>query len=112
VLRLHDRTAAKKAALGRHRPLEPHGQNNLEHAHHLERTYTSNAIEGNTLTAGATILVIEHGRTIGGKPRHDHMEAFDRFEAQGACRPVGMPGNRRHRNDAAREPHGNRTQPG
>ena len=42
-------------------------------------TYTSNAIEGNTLSAAETTLVIEKGITIGGKPLKDHLEAIDQL---------------------------------
>jgi Fic family protein len=51
------------------------------HFHDLELTYTSNAIEGNTLDAAETVLVIEQGITIGGKPLKDHIEAIDHHEA-------------------------------
>jgi Fic family protein len=54
---------------------------NLEHSHDLELAYTSNAIEGNTLTAAETTLVIEQGITIAGKPLQDHLEAIDHFKA-------------------------------
>lgn len=73
--------AEKKAELDRLRPLAPRGLSNLEHVHDLEITYTSNAIEGNTLTASETMLVVEQGITIGGKPLKDHMEAIDHYEA-------------------------------
>ena len=56
----------KKAQLDRLRPLSPSALGGLEHAYDLELTYTSNAIEGNTLTQIETALVIEHGVTIGG----------------------------------------------
>jgi len=79
--KLLDRIAAKKAGLDRLRPLAPHGLSNLEHVHDLELTYTSNAIEGNTLTAAETTLVIEQGITIGGKPLKDHLEAIDHHDA-------------------------------
>jgi len=72
---------AKKAQLDRLRPLGPGALKNLEHAHDLELTYTSNAIEGNTLTQIETNLVIEQGITIGGKKLRDHLEAIDHFEA-------------------------------
>lgn len=75
------RVAARKAALDRLRPLSPGGLANLEHSHDLELTYTSNAIEGNTLTAAETMLVIEQGLTVGGKPLKDHLEAIDHHEA-------------------------------
>jgi cell filamentation protein, protein adenylyltransferase len=73
--------AAKKAELERLRPQAPHGLDNLNQSHDIELTYTSNAIEGNTLTAAETRIVIEHGITIGGKPLKDHLEAVDHFEA-------------------------------
>jgi Fic family protein len=73
--------AAKKVELDRLRALLPAGLSNLEHFHDLELTYTSNAIEGNTLSAAETTLVIERGITIGGKPLKDHLEAIDHYEA-------------------------------
>ncbi len=54
---------------------------NLEHYYDLELTYTSNAIEGNTLSAVETTLVIEKGITISGKPLKDHLEALDHYDA-------------------------------
>ena len=78
---LLEQIAAKKAEFDRLRPLTPKGLINLEHVQDLELTYTSNAIEGNTLTAVETTLVIEQGITIGGKPLKDHMEAIDLYEA-------------------------------
>ena len=47
----------------------------------VELTYTSNAIEGNTLTRSETALVLEKGITVRGKPLRDHMEAIDHREA-------------------------------
>jgi Fic family protein len=78
---LRDQIAAKKAQLDRLSAQSPHGLDNLEHVHDLELTYTSNAIEGNTLDAAETVLVIEQGITIGGKPLKDHLEAIDHHEA-------------------------------
>lgn len=71
----------KKAELDRLRGRAPRSLGNLERAHDLELTYTSNAIEGNTLTAAETMLVIEQGITIAGKPLKDHLEALDHFDA-------------------------------
>ena len=71
----------KKAQLDRLRPLSPRALAGLEHAYDLELTYTSNAIEGNTLTQIETALVIEHGVTIGGKKLRDHLEAIDHYDA-------------------------------
>src|SRR5579884_3400440 len=73
--------ADKKERLDRMRPLRPEALHNLEHYYDIEITYTSNAIEGNTLTAVETTLVIEKGITIAGKPLKDHLEALDHFDA-------------------------------
>nr|WP_294556743.1 Fic family protein [uncultured Rhodopila sp.] len=78
---LIQRIAGKKAALDLVRARAPGGLRNFEHLQDLELTYTSNAIEGNTLTAAETMLVIEQGITVGGKPLKDHLEAVDHFEA-------------------------------
>jgi len=79
--RLIQAVAAKKAELDRLLPGAQGGLSNLEHSHDLELTYTSNAIEGNTLTAVETTLVIEQGITVAGKPLRDHLEAIDHYEA-------------------------------
>ncbi|WP_035693996.1 Fic family protein [Azospirillum halopraeferens] len=47
----------------------------------VELTYTSNAIEGGTLTRRETALVIETEITVGGKPLRDHLEAVDHHHA-------------------------------
>jgi Fic family protein len=73
--------AAKKAELDQLRGHTSAGMTGLEHTQDIELTYTSNAIEGNTLTAVETTLVIENGITIGGKPLKDHLEAVDHFGA-------------------------------
>ena len=73
--------AAGKAELDQLRRRAPGGTANFDHSQDLELTYTSNAIEGNTLTAVETTMVIEHGITIAGKPLKDHLEAIDHFDA-------------------------------
>jgi Fic family protein len=78
---LRARVAAKKTELDRLRSRRPGALRNLERAHDLELTYASNAIEGNTLSAAETALVIEHGITIAGKPLKDHLEAIDHHDA-------------------------------
>jgi Fic family protein len=81
-----------KAEFDRLRPLLPKGLSNLEHAYDLELTYTSNAIEGNTLSAAETMLVIEQGITIGGKPLKDHLEAIDHYDALHYVRALARQG--------------------
>jgi Fic family protein len=72
---------AKKAQLDQLRPLSEAALKHLQKYYDVELTYTSNAIEGNTLTHRETAEVIEHGVTVGGKPLKDHLEAVDHYEA-------------------------------
>jgi Fic family protein len=78
---LLQRIAANKAELEQLRGRTHDRLSGFEHTQDLELTYTSNAIEGNTLTAVETTLVIDNGITIGGKPLKDHLEAIDHFAA-------------------------------
>jgi Fic family protein len=73
--------AANKKRLDEMRPLSPKALANLEHYYDIELTYTSNAIEGNTLSPVETTLVIEKGITVSGKPLKDHLEALDHYDA-------------------------------
>src|ERR1700682_2548090 len=78
---LQQEIASKKARLDRLRPRSPEALSNLEHYYDIEITYSSNAIEGNTLSAVETTLVIEKGITVGGKPLKDHLEALVHYDA-------------------------------
>src|SRR5271170_745041 len=71
----------KKAQLDRLRPLSTAAFAQLQKHYDVELTYTSNAIEGNTLTLRETAEVIEHGITVGGKSLRDHLEAVDHYHA-------------------------------
>jgi Fic family protein len=71
----------KKAELDRLRPLTAGALTQLQKHYDVELTYTSNAIEGNTLTLRETAEVIEHGVTVSGKSLRDHLEAVDHYEA-------------------------------
>jgi Fic family protein len=78
---LLDAIAEKKRRLDQLRPLSAEAMRNFQHYYDVELTYTSNAIEGNTLSPVETTLVIEQGITIGGKPLKDHLEALDHYDA-------------------------------
>jgi len=71
----------KKAELDHLRPLSSAALRQLQKHYDVELTYTSNAIEGNTLTLRETAEVIEHGITVGGKRLKDHLEAVDHYDA-------------------------------
>ena len=64
-----------------HRPLSEHMLKQIKEYYWIGLTYTSNAIEGNSLTESETKVVIEDGLTIGGKPFKDHYEALGHSEA-------------------------------
>ena len=71
----------KKELLDQYRPLPPALVSNLEDWFRVELTYTSNAIEGNTLTRRETALVLEEGLTVGGKSLREHLEAANHAAA-------------------------------
>lgn len=67
--------------LGQYRPLDDHTLQELQRYYRVGFTYTSNALEGNTLTESETKVVLEDGITIGGKPMKDHLEAIGHAKA-------------------------------
>lgn len=75
------RIAARKAELDRLRPLSRESLAALASWYDVELTYTSNAIEGNTLSRSETAIVLEKGITVGGKPLKDHLEAIGHKDA-------------------------------
>ena len=72
---------AKKKQLDSYKPLQKELIKNLEEWFRIELTYTSNAIEGNTLTRQETALVVEEGLTVQGKSLTEHQEAINLAEA-------------------------------
>jgi Fic family protein len=77
----YDKTDLKKTQLDSFRPLDINLVKNLEEWFKVELTYTSNAIEGNTLTRAETALVVEKGLTVGGKSLVEHLEATNHASA-------------------------------
>lgn len=72
---------AKKKRLDDFRPLPAALVRNLDDWFRVELTWTSNAIEGNTLTRRETALVVEKGLTIGGKLLTEHLDATNHAAA-------------------------------
>src|SRR3989344_1657881 len=72
---------AKKQRLDSLRPLPLELVKNLDEWFKIELTYTSNAIEGNTLTRAETALIVEKGITVQGKSLTEHLEATNHVEA-------------------------------
>lgn len=71
----------KKNKLDTYRPLPKELVRNLDAWFKVELTYTSNAIEGNTLTRAETALVVEKGLTVAGKSLSEHLEVTNHVEA-------------------------------
>lgn len=71
----------KKQELDTHKPLSLELVKNLADWFKVELTYSSNAIEGNTLSRKETAIVLEKGLTIGGKSLVEHLEATNHANA-------------------------------
>jgi len=78
---IYDRLTTKKRQLDGHRPLDIELVRNLDDWFRIELTYTSNALEGNTLSRKETVLVVEKGLTVGGKTLKEHLEATNHAHA-------------------------------
>lgn len=78
---MYETLSHKKAELDHYRPLPPELVTNLDDWFRVELTYTSNAIEGNTLTRQETALVVEKGLTVRGKSLSEHLEAHNHAKA-------------------------------
>lgn len=78
--RIEEVDEAKKQ-IDAHRPLNKHAREQLKAYYRIGLTYSSNAIEGNSLTETETKIVLEDGVTIGGKPLKDHYEAIGHSQA-------------------------------
>ena len=63
------------------RPLPKETLKSLREFYRVGLTYTSNALEGNSLTETETKVVIENGLTINGRPLHDIYEAVGHAKA-------------------------------
>ena len=80
---MFEKLTKKKEELDKYRPLPPEQLKNIEDWLKVELTYSSNAIEGNSLTRIETAEVIERGITavISGKPLRDQLEAINHAKA-------------------------------
>jgi Fic family protein len=79
-----DRTAeidAIKQEIDKYRPLSPYIISMLKEYFRIGLTYSSNALEGNTLTETETKVILEDGLTIGGKTMREHFEVVGHSQA-------------------------------
>ena len=68
-------------AIRDYRPLSPEEVRELDDYYRIGLTYSSNALEGNSLTLTETKVLLEDGITIGGKPLKDCYEATGHAKA-------------------------------
>lgn len=71
----------KKALIEQKRPFEGYMLEQLKKYYKIGLTYSSNALEGNTLTMSETKVILEDGFTVGGKPLRDTLETIGHGEA-------------------------------
>ena len=57
------------------RPFEGHMLEQVKKFYRISTTWSSNALEGNTLTESETKVILEDGITIGGKTLRETLEA-------------------------------------
>ncbi len=70
-----------KAAIDKYRPFEGEMLKQTQDYYRVGTTWTSNAIEGNTLTESETKILLEDGLTVGGKPLRYTYEAIGHGKA-------------------------------
>ena len=70
-----------KAEIDKQRPFEGELLNEIKGYYRIGLTWSSNAIEGNTLTESETKVLLEDGLTVGGKPLRDTFEAIGHAQA-------------------------------
>lgn len=83
-----------KAAIDQARPLGAQEMRNLQDYFKIGLTYTSNALEGNTLDLTETKILLEEGLTVAGKPIRDcyeaigHGKAYEYMQEAAKARPL------------------------
>ncbi len=81
MIELLKRIDEKKKKFDSYKPLPKALEKNLGDWFRVALTYSSNAIEGNTLSHAETAMVIQEGITVGGKSLVEHQEALNHAQA-------------------------------
>jgi Fic family protein len=80
-MKLFEKIDQNKRAIDELRPFEGHLLHELKSYYRIGLTWSSNALEGNTLTESETKVLLEDGLTVGGKPLSDTFEAIGHAKA-------------------------------
>lgn len=67
--------------INKHRPLDAYTLKEIKEYYRIGLVYSSNALEGNTLTESETNIVLNEGITVAGKPLKHHLEAVGLSDA-------------------------------
>jgi len=67
--------------INKHRPLNPELIKQIKEYYRIGLTYSSNALEGNSITETETKIILEEGITIGGKTLREHYETVGHGES-------------------------------
>jgi Fic family protein len=78
---MFERIDAYKARIDAVRPFEGNMLKQIKDYYRIGLTWSSNALEGNTLTESETKVLLEDGLTVGGKPLRDTFEALGHAKA-------------------------------
>jgi len=78
---LYEKADRYKDKIASARPLGAREAKNLDEYFKIGLTFSSNALEGNTLTITETKVLLEDGLTVGGKPIRDYYEASGHAKA-------------------------------
>lgn len=78
---IYDRIDQCQRAINAMRPFEGALLQQLRDYYRIGLTWSSNALEGNTLTESETKVLLEDGLTVGGKPLKDTLEAVGHAKA-------------------------------
>jgi len=91
---LFEKTDHYKAQIDMLRPFEGNMLKQIKDYYKIGLTYSSNALEGNSLTETETKVLIEEGLTVGGKPMRDiyeatgHAKAYDYIYTIACSEPI------------------------
>jgi len=78
---LYEKVDRLKSLIDEQRPLEDDLLKEIRAYYRIGLTWSSNAIEGNTLTESETKILLEDGLTVGGKPLRDTFESLGHARA-------------------------------
>lgn len=91
--------------ISQRRPLTPSEVRELDQYYKVGTTYSSNALEGNSLTLTETKVLLEDGITVGGKPIRDLNEATGHAKAYDFMLKIARSGSIEYSEDIIKELH-------